>query len=259
MRFISLSLVVVLFGKLLQPSFAAEPAAGSEKASSQRLGELDQQFSKTVTEFGDQAALSAALKKRRADWSELLKSIEAKDPAKMIADDHATAAILYQRLGLPEESLPHAEAAVKKDGENELYRLLLIYMLLDNKQLDAAEAAYAELVAKAPDSRNVKQLRLKLSGAQVSAGSASKGAVATTSKARISCVSVNSSPHSNARIVEMKFPHVSIMSWPRSASGQLPSRTRRYRRFSRSCWLGRFSITPSRARRMKPNRFSRRN
>lgn len=176
MRSFTSSLALLLLATLFQQSVAAEPAEETNKPSSQRLGELDQQFNKTVTQFGDQAALSAALKKRRADWNALLKSIEAKDPAKMNADDHATAAVLYQRLGLPEEAVPHAEAAVKADGENELYRMLLIYMLVDNKQLDAAETAYSELVAKSPQSRNVKQLHLKLSAAQIAAGSASKGA-----------------------------------------------------------------------------------
>ena len=38
----------------------------------------------------------------------------------------------------------------RRMARSELYRLLLVYMLLDNKQLDAAEAAYAELAAQAP-------------------------------------------------------------------------------------------------------------
>ncbi|MBL9122945.1 MAG: TlpA family protein disulfide reductase [Planctomycetaceae bacterium] len=167
---------MLLLAGLVPPlAQGAETENTAAPKSSARLLALDEKFRQTVTQFGDQAAVSAALKQRRADWQALLKSIEEIDPAKMTGDDHATAAILYQRLGLPEESVPHAEAAVKKDPQSELNRMLLVVTLVDNKQLDAAEAAYAAAAAALPESKSVKQLLLRLSGAQLGTGSATKG------------------------------------------------------------------------------------
>lgn len=174
MRPISLAAVVVLACCVV--AVAADPAADAAKKSSQRLMEIDQKVSELFRQGADPAQRSAALKQRKVDLRTLLDEIEAIAPEKMTADDHVTAATLYQLLALPEEALPHAEAALKLEPDNDENHLALVRALLSNKQLDAAETAFDKAIKQFPESQKIQSLRVPLYSFEMNEGSPSRAA-----------------------------------------------------------------------------------
>lgn len=157
-------------------AFAQEASPGGAKSSSERLQQIEEKFRQNAAAASDPAARAAAFEQRQADWESLLKDLEAIDPARLTFDDRRMAVILYQQLGRPQEAVRHAEAAAKAEPDKEECRLLLVRALLANKQLDAAEAAFAAALQQFPQSNGIKTLRGQLFSAQASGGSTSKAA-----------------------------------------------------------------------------------
>lgn len=178
MRVIILALACLLVGSTAAATVLAdEPAAAqASKKTSNKLADVEESFRRDAATASTAADRSAAVKRRLNRLRALVREIEAVDPQAMTTDDHAAAAQIYQRLGLPDEGVAHAEAAVAADPDNEAAHALLVQLLIANKQLNEADKSFSDSLAKFTDSDGIRSLHLMLANAHAAADDSGKAA-----------------------------------------------------------------------------------
>ncbi len=119
---------------------------------------IAEQLQKQRAAIGSQTKMREAMNERKAALEALVKQAEDADPTKLPAAQQAALASACMQLNRLPDAVKYAEMAIKSNPDQTDARVTLIQSLARQMNVDAAEAALAELAKKSPDAAELSSM-----------------------------------------------------------------------------------------------------